>query len=59
MSKKLFKRLVVIVLFIFFITNLQTVIDAIIIYNLDITSGNFFLAMFNIFYRNMFFLNTL
>lgn len=40
MFKKLFKWLVVIVGFIFFITNLQTVIDAIIIFNLDVTSGN-------------------
>ncbi|EAC3174235.1 hypothetical protein AAU33_14520 [Listeria monocytogenes] len=46
MSKKLFKWLVVIIFFmfsLFFITNAQTVIDAIILFNLDITSENLFL----------------
>ncbi|EQA5911949.1 hypothetical protein ACX3QK_000103 [Enterococcus faecalis] len=56
MFKKLFKWLVVIVGFIFFITNLQTVIDAIIIFNLDVTSGNLFWLCLIFFIEICFFL---
>lgn len=42
MSKKLFKWLVGIVVFILLITNVETVIHAIISFNLDVTSGNLF-----------------
>lgn len=56
MSKKLFKWLVVIVVFVFFIANVQTVINSIISFNLDVTSGNLFWLWLIFFIEICFFL---